>query len=250
MVSASTRPSFIAAMASAAIWIALIPCSGQMPAWAGRPCTVKAMRLAAGARVISSQTPSTSRTRPRRARSRPVSKCLAPSRPYSSQMVSTTSMSPCGIDFSRSTRIASRIATTPALSSPPSTLVPSVRTTSPSTTGRIFSAGPTVSMWPESRNGGAPGVLPGKRASRLPVLPSIFSPAPSTSTLPPMDLRIASRRRAIVPSRFDGLEIETSSRNSSFSRGALIMERSSGGRDGGAGSAGSPRALPGDGPDR
>jgi len=51
----------------------------------------------------------------------------------------------------------------------------------------------------------------------LPVLPSIFSPAPSTSTLPPMALRIASRRRAIVPSRFDGLEIEASSMNSSFS---------------------------------
>ncbi len=230
--------------------IALIPCSGQMPAWAARPWTVKVMRLAAGARVISSHTPSTSSTRPRFARRRPVSKFLAPSSPFSSQIVSTSSRSPCGMRRSRSTRTASRIATTPALSSPPSTLVPSVRITSPSTTGWMASAGPTVSMWPESRKGAAPGVLPGKRASRLPVSPPIFSPAPSTSTLAPMALRMLSSRRAIVPSRREGLEIDTSSRNSSLSLAALIIgsflsvrsgPRGPRGADGRAASAGSPR---------
>ena len=69
-----------------------------------------------------------------------------PSSPDSSQIVSTTSMSPWGIPRPRTTRIASKIATMPALSSPPRTLVPSVRTTSPSTMGRIAAAGPTVSM--------------------------------------------------------------------------------------------------------
>ena len=122
VVSASTRPSFMPAMASRGdLDRADIPRSGQMPAWASRPCTVKDRRLAAGARVISSQTPSTSSTSPRFARSRPVSKCLAPSSPYSSQMLSTTSMSPCGMLRSRRTRMASKIATMPALSSPPST---------------------------------------------------------------------------------------------------------------------------------
>jgi NAD(P)-dependent dehydrogenase (short-subunit alcohol dehydrogenase family) len=85
-------------------------------AMAADSLTVKESRLATGARVMSSHTPSTSRTRPRVARSRPVSKCLAPSSPVSSQMLRITSMSPWGIFSSRSTRIASKMDTMPALS--------------------------------------------------------------------------------------------------------------------------------------
>src|SRR5215831_16271547 len=42
---------------------------------------------------------------------------------------------------------------------------------SPSTTRRMFSAGPTVSMCAERRNGAAPGAVPVKRARMLPVSP-------------------------------------------------------------------------------
>ena len=103
--------------------------------------------------------------------------------------------------------MASKIATMPALSSPPSTVVRSVRTMSPSTTRWIFSAGPTVSMWAERRKGGAPALVPVKRARRFPVSPPTFSPASSTSTEAPMPLRMLSSRRAMAPSRRDRLEI-------------------------------------------
>src|SRR3989304_4911193 len=51
VVSSSRRPRRIAATASLAIRIALIPFSGQTPAWASRPRTVNCSRLAAGAGV-------------------------------------------------------------------------------------------------------------------------------------------------------------------------------------------------------
>src|SRR5215831_8560893 len=50
VVSASTRPSFMPAMASLAIWMAESPRSGQIPACASRPVTAKDSRLATGAR--------------------------------------------------------------------------------------------------------------------------------------------------------------------------------------------------------
>src|SRR5207253_389981 len=82
--ASSSRPRRIAAIASEATLMALIPCSGHTPAWASRPWTTTSSLFAAGPRVTSSETPSTSSTRPDRARSRPTSKCLAPRRPYSS----------------------------------------------------------------------------------------------------------------------------------------------------------------------
>src|SRR5499427_978838 len=99
---------------------------------------------------------------------------------------------------------------------------------SPSTTGWIAPAGPTVSMCAESRNGGASGLLPGKRANRFPVSPPRRSPASSTSTVAPIRLRIRSSRFAIAPSRIDRLEMQTRSRNSSFNRAASIIDGSAG----------------------
>src|SRR5687768_11011585 len=226
VVSASTRPRRMAAMASAATLMALMPCSGAIPACASSPCTVNCMRLAAGARVMSSWTPSQSRTRPVRARRRPTSKCLAPTSPSSSQIVSSTSMGPCGIRHSRNRRTASRMATMPDLSSPPSIVVPSERMMSPSTTGRMFSPGTTVSMCAHSRNGAISGAVPGKRASMLPVSAPTRGPASSISTVAPMPVRISCRRRAMLPSRLETLEIRTSSRNSSRSRGTFTAARS------------------------
>src|SRR6266571_793906 len=56
----------------------------------------------------------------------------------------------------------SQIIATPLLSSPPSTVLPSVCKISPSSIGTTPSPGATVSIWAESRRGRAKGVFPGK----------------------------------------------------------------------------------------
>src|SRR5207248_507167 len=122
---------------------------------------------------------------------------------------------------SPSSRIISKMETMPDLSSPPRTLVPSVRITSPSTMGRTWSAGGTVSMWPHSRNGATSGAVPGKWATRLPVSLPTLSPASSTCTLAPMASRMAVSRLATLPSRLETLLMRASSRNSSRTRSLL-----------------------------
>ena len=97
VVSWSMRPSFICAMPSAATWMALMPLSGQTPAWASRPWTRNSRRFAPGPRVKRKPTESLSNTKPVRARSLPVSRHFAPTNPDSSQIVKTTSMSPWGM---------------------------------------------------------------------------------------------------------------------------------------------------------
>src|SRR5438874_613251 len=163
VVSASRRPSRIAAMASAATRIALTPCSGAMPAWAARPRTTTSIRFAPGARVKARPTASLSNTRPRRARIRPRSRWRAPRSPTSSQTVNTTSSGGWPRRRSRHTRTHSQTIATPDLSSPPSTVVPSLRITSSSTTGRTPAPGSTVSMCAQRRSGGA-STLPGTGA--------------------------------------------------------------------------------------
>ena len=75
--------------------------------------------------------------------------------------------------------------------------------------------GPRCPCGPRAGRARRPASVPGKRASRLPVSPPIFSPASSTSTLAPMALRMVSSRRAIVPSAGRGSGWTISSRNSS-----------------------------------
>ncbi len=65
----------------------------------------------------------------------------------------------------------------PDLSSPPRTVVPSVRMMSPSTMGLTPSPGTTVSMCAQSRKGVTSGTVPLILAIRLLVLPRTFSPA-------------------------------------------------------------------------
>src|SRR5436309_8773818 len=97
-------------------------------------------------------------------------------------------------------------------------------------------------------------MLPAKRARRLPVSPPTRSPASSTSTLAPMSSRMPSSRRAMAPSRLDRLAMDTRSRNSSFTRAALMIPGSARirppPRAGGRASAGSLPPLPVDGPSR
>src|SRR5262249_29159663 len=66
------------------------------------------------------------------------------------------------------------------------------------------------------------------RANRFPVSPPRRSPASSTSTLAPIPLRMLRSFFAMVPSCRDRLEMQTRSRNSSFSRAALIIDGSTG----------------------
>jgi hypothetical protein len=73
----------------------------------------------------------------------------------------------------------------PDLSSPPRTVEPSVRMMSPSTMGLTPLPGTTVSMCALIMMGSAEGMVPGKRAMTLPLLPPTCSPAPSMKTSAP-----------------------------------------------------------------
>ncbi len=74
VVSASIRPSRIAAIASAATRIALTPRSGAMPACEAMPRTTASTRCEPGARVNTNPTASLSKTSPRRAWTRSTSR--------------------------------------------------------------------------------------------------------------------------------------------------------------------------------
>src|SRR5438552_2964685 len=221
VVSASMRPSRMLAIASAATRIALTPRSGAMPACAALPRTTTSRWLAPGARVKARPTASLSKTRPRRARTRDRSRCFAPRRPTSSQMVNTTSSGGWRSARSRHTRTHSQTSATPDLSSPPRTVVPSVRMTSSSTIGLTPSPGATVSMCAQGRSAGPPAV-PGRGALRWPVAPPGAAPAPSKLTSAPSPPSSRASRAAIRPSQREWLSIRTSSRKSDFKRAGWI----------------------------
>src|SRR5882724_667713 len=221
VVSASMRPSRMLAIASAATRIALTPRSGAMPACAALPRTTTSRWLAPGARVKARPTASLSKTRPRRARTRERSRCFAPRRPTSSQMVNTTSSGGWRRPRSRHTRTHSQTRATPDLSSPPRTVVPSVRMTSSSTIGLTPSPGATVSMCAQRRSAGA-SVVPGRCAIRLPVSPPSAAPASSKLTSAPRASSSRASRAAIRPSRREWLSIRTSSRKRDLRRAGSI----------------------------
>src|SRR5437763_1966255 len=221
VVSGSIRPSRIAAIASAATWMALTPRSGAIPACAARPRTTASMRLAPGARVKAKPTASLSNTSPLRARSRVKSRCLAPRSPTSSQTVNTTSSGGWRKEPSRQARTHSQTIATPDLSSPPSTVVPSLRITSSSTTGLTPTPGSTVSMCAQRRSAGA-STVPGTCAIRFPVSPPISAPAPSKLTSAPSSASSRASRAAMRPSRRERLSIWTSSRKSACKRAGWI----------------------------
>src|SRR5438477_467634 len=184
---------------------------------------VRPVRAAAAttSRVKARPTASLSKTRPRRARTRERSRCFAPRRPTSSQMVNTTSSGGWRRARSRHTRTHSQTRATPDLSSPPRTVVPSVRMTSSSTIGLTPSPGATVSMCAQRRSAGA-SVVPGRCAIRLPVSPPSAAPASSKLTSAPRASSSRASRAAIRPSRREWLSIRTSSRKSDFRRAGSI----------------------------
>ena len=112
----------------------------------------------------------------------------------------------------------------PLLSSPPRTVVPSLRITSPSTTGTTPSPGATVSMCADSSNGSAPDALPSKWATRFPTSPPTAAPASSMKTAPPNSSSSSVRRDAMAPSLRDRLSIRTNSSTRSLRRALSIKE--------------------------
>ena len=72
-----------------------------------------------------------------------------------------------GRPFSLMTRKTSQMIATPLLSSPPSTVVPSVRRISPSRIGTMPSPGTTVSIWAESSSGWLAGDGAGKLGDQI-----------------------------------------------------------------------------------
>ncbi len=107
--------------------------------------------------------------------------------------------------------MVSMMTAMPDLSSPPRTVVPSVRMMSPSTTGFTPSPGTTVSMCALIMMASAWGIVPGKRAMTLPVLPPTFSPASSVSTSAPISSQSRLTRSATSLSLREMLSIRTSS---------------------------------------
>ena len=105
----------------------------------------------------------------------------------------------------------------PDLSSPPSTVVPSLRMTSPSTIGWTPSPGITVSMCAERRSGAA-ATVPGTRASTLPVVPPTLVPASSTQISAPRSRSSRASRSAMPCSFREWLSMRTSSRKRAVRR--------------------------------
>jgi hypothetical protein len=99
----------------------------------------------------------------------------------------------------------------PDLSSPPRTVVPSVRMMSPSTIGLTPSPGTTVSMCADIMIVSASGIVPGKRAMTLPELPPTFWPASSISTVAPISSQYFLMRSATSRSLREWESIWTSS---------------------------------------
>jgi len=214
VVSESMRPSGIVAIASAATRMALMPFSGFTPACAARPWMVTSSESWAGARtMIVPGSPWASSPTPRRARSQPVSKDLAPSRPDSSPTVNSTSSGRCGVCPSRRLASTSRMMATPDLSSAPSTVEPSDQMTPSRTCGRTFSPGETVSMCAVRSRASSP--TPSVVAKTLPAA-SRRGPSPSAR-------KRSASARPIASSWPDGLDTRTRSRNVFRRRFSSIM---------------------------
>ena len=154
VVSASRRPSSIAAIARAAATIALRPSSGRTPACAARPRTIASIRWYVGEAITISPTGvAWSKTYPKRLSSLPTSKPLAPWSPVSSETVNSSS-SPTGggsAPAAPNRRASSSRTATAALSSAPR--IPSLAFVQPPSTriGSIGASGGTVSMCAQSR---------------------------------------------------------------------------------------------------
>ena len=133
-------------------------------------------------------------------------------------------MGPWGSASSRTASITSRMMAMPLLSSPPSTVVPSLRMTSPSTTGTTPSPGATVSMCADRSMGSAPSTSPSKWATRLPTSPPTALPASSIRTVAPNPSSISVRRNAMARSLRDRLSIRTSSSTRSLRRALSIKD--------------------------
>ena len=133
-------------------------------------------------------------------------------------------MWPWGTFSSRTAWSTSRMMARPLLSSPPSTVVPSLRITSPSTTGVTPSPGATVSMCAESSIASAPSTLPSKWATRFPTSPPTAFPASSMKTTPPNASSISLRRNAMARSFRDRLSIRTNSSTRSLRRALSIKQ--------------------------
>ncbi len=92
LVSSSSRPSCMAAMALAAAWMALRPVSGSTPACAARPRNVALKVSWLGALTVMPPTgPDESKTAANGLASTRSSRCLAPTRPISSETVKSSS---------------------------------------------------------------------------------------------------------------------------------------------------------------
>ena len=97
-VSSSIRPSGMAAIASAATFMALMPFSGSTPACTFFPWTVIVRYTEVGAQyVIAPLTPAVSNTNPRVALRRLTSMCREPTNPRSSPTVITNSIVGWGV---------------------------------------------------------------------------------------------------------------------------------------------------------
>ena len=112
----------------------------------------------------------------------------------------------------------SSIAAIPALSSEPSTVVPSlfIIPLTSSIIGFTPIDGLTVSIW-ELNNIFLPLLFPFNVAITFPVSPPVFSPALSIITSQPISSSFLTKTWATFPSLEDGLSICTNSKNSSIS---------------------------------
>ena len=207
VVSSSSRPCGNWPMISAAMRMAESPFSGSTPACAARPFTRTSNRMYVGvATVILLTGPLPSNTTASFAWSMLKSSAFAPSSPTSSPRVKTTW---AGIRWAPSSLIASspsRIAAIPALQSPPSIVVPSVRIWSPSTMGLIPLPGSTVSMCADSNRGESPTSDP------------MTLPCASRPTWNPRASSLLVRSRATASSSPEGLSIRTRSQKLLTSR--------------------------------
>src|SRR5271170_1986572 len=119
--------------------------------------------------------------------------------------------------------MVSQMIAHPDLSSPPNTVVPSVRMMSPSTIGLTPSPGATVSMCAQISSGGTPDTVPSILAIRLPTSPLTLSPALSKRQTAPSASISRLSRAAQAPSRRDRESMRTRSSRRFFSRSRLTV---------------------------
>ena len=117
--------------------------------------------------------------------------------------------------------MVSQIIAQPDLSSPPNTVVPSVRMMLPSTIGLTPSPGATVSICAQISSGATPATVPSILAIRLPTSPLTRSPALSKRQTAPSASISRLSRAAQAPSRRDRESIRTRSSSRFFIRSRL-----------------------------